>query len=47
MICSEVLVNSASFLSEKPMDLILLNSLNSFGNPLLLILFSVSTISLI
>ena len=31
-ISSEVLVNSDSFLSEKPIDLILLNSLKAFGN---------------
>ena len=44
---SEVLVNSESFLSEKPIDLIRLNSLKSFGSPLFLILVSLSTISLI
>ena len=32
-ISSEVLVNSDSFLSEKPIDLIRLNSLKLFGNP--------------
>ena len=34
-------------ISEKPIDLILLNSSKSFGKPLFLILFSLSTISLI
>ena len=46
-ISSELLVNSDSFLSEKPIDFILLNSLKSFGNPFFLILVSLSTISLI
>ena len=44
---SEIFVNSDSFLSEKPIDLIRLNSLKSLGNPLFLILVSLSTISLI
>ena len=44
---SGVLVNSDSFLSEKPIDFIRLNSLKSLGSPLFLILFSLSTISLI
>ena len=46
-ISSEVLVNSASFLSEKPIDFTLLNSSKFFGNPIFLIIISVSTISLI
>ena len=44
---SDVFVSSDSFLSEKPMDFILLNSLKFLGNPLFLILVSLSTISLI
>ena len=32
-ISSEVLDNSESFLSEKPIDFILLNSAKSLGNP--------------
>ena len=47
ILSSEVSVNSANFLSEKPIDFILFNSLKSFGNPLFLILISVSTISFI
>ena len=46
-ISSEVFVSSDNFLSEKPIDFILLNSLKSLGNPLFLILVSLSTISLI
>ena len=44
---SEVLVNSESFLSENPIDFILLNSTKSLGSPLFLICASQSTISLI
>ena len=44
---SEFFVNSDNFLSEKPIDFIRLNSLKSYGNPLFLILVSLSTISLI
>jgi len=47
MTSSEVLINSESFLSENPIDFILLNSTKSLGSPLLLICFSQSTISLI
>ena len=47
IISSDVFVNSANFLSEKPIDFILLNSLKFLGNPLLLILISLSIISLI
>ena len=46
-ISSDKFDNSANFLSEKPIDLILLNSPKFFGRPLFLILFSLSTISLI
>ena len=42
-----IFVNSDNFLSENPIDLILLNALKSFGKPLFLILISFSTISLI
>ena len=45
-VSSEVFVSSDSFLSEKPIDFILLNSLNSLGNHLFLILVSLYTISL-
>ena len=41
------LAKYANFLSEKPIDFILLNSLKFLDNPLLLILISLSTISLI
>jgi len=41
------LVSSDNFLSENPIDLILLNSLKFLGRPFLEILFSSSTISLI
>ena len=44
---SEVFVNSDSFLSEKPIDLIRLNSLKPFGSPLFFNLVSLSTISFI
>ena len=44
---SEVFVSSDNFLSENPIDFIRLNSLKSLGNPLFLILVSLSTISLI
>ena len=47
IISSDVFVNSDNFLSENPIDFILLNSLKFFGNPLFLILISLSTISLI
>src|SRR5210317_823631 len=46
-ISSEVFVNSDNFLSEKPIDLIRLNSLKSLGSPLFFILASLSTISFI
>ena len=42
-VSSEVLVNSDSFLSEKPIDFILLNSLKFFGKPVFLIFFSPPT----
>ena len=41
------LVSCDNFLSENPIDLILLNSLKSLGKPFFEILISVSTISLI
>ena len=40
-------VNFDNFLSEKPIDLILLNSLNDFGSPLFFKIFSSSTNSFI
>ena len=46
-IFSDVFVSSDNFLSEKPIDFIRLNSLKSLGNPLFLILVSLSPISLI
>ena len=46
-ISSEVLANSESFLSENPIDFILLNSAKSLGSPLVFICVSQSTISLI
>src|SRR5210317_1001461 len=47
IISSEVFVSSDNFLSENPIDFIRLNSLKSLGNPLFLILVSLSTISFI
>ena len=47
IISSDVFDNSDNFLSENPIDLILLNSIKFFGIPLFLILISVSTISFI
>ena len=44
---SGVFVNSDSFLSENPIDFILLNSAKSFGDLSFLIFISQSTISLI
>ena len=44
---SEVSVNSESFLSEKPIDFIRLNSIKFLGKPFFLILISLSIISLI
>ena len=44
---SERLVNSDNFLSENPIDFILLNSIKLLGMPLFIILFSFSIISLI
>ena len=40
-------VNFDNFLSEKPIDLILLNSSNDFGSPLFFKIFSSSTNSFI
>ena len=46
-IFSFILVNFESFLSEKPIDLILLNSSKVLGSPFEISIFSSSTISLI
>ena len=46
-ICSFIPVIFDNFLSEKPIDFILLNSVKFLGKPLFLILVSLSTISLI
>ena len=46
-ISSDKLDSSESFLSEKPIDFIRLKSLKFLGNPLFLILISLSIISLI